>query len=63
VFNKLIISHISTIRIEPSSAAMSLNNKIQHLLVSANDDDHQKATNISKKMLHIYYVYAIDGIQ
>jgi hypothetical protein len=49
VFNKSIISHISTIMIEPSSATMSLNNEIEHLHVSANDEHHQKAANISKE--------------
>jgi hypothetical protein len=60
LFNKLTISRISIIRIEPPSATMSLNNKIEHLHVSANDD-HKKATNISKETLNI--VHALDGIQ
>jgi hypothetical protein len=34
-------------------------NKIKPLHISANEGHHRKATNTSKKMLHIYYMHVV----
>jgi hypothetical protein len=42
---------------------MFFSNKINPLCVSANYGHHQKATNTSKEMLHMYYMRVTLGLK
>jgi hypothetical protein len=51
---------VSKIRIEYHQVQLCFfTNKIKPLHVSANDGHHQKATNTSKEMLHMYYMLVV----